>query len=70
MSLAKSREGLAHLVARHLDKALQIRAEGGRVIANLPAVLPTGWNACVPNPCWPLESLRLSAHIRKGEVSA
>lgn len=40
-----------------VDEAAAIRAEGERVIANLGALLPTGWEAWQPNPSWPLPTL-------------
>jgi hypothetical protein len=35
------------------DEAVAIRAEGERVIANLPSLLPTGWEDWLPDPAWP-----------------
>jgi uncharacterized protein len=34
-------------------EAAEIRAEGKRVIAQLPRLLPTGWEAWQPDPAWP-----------------
>jgi predicted RNA-binding protein associated with RNAse of E/G family len=38
-------------------EAAAIRAEGERVIANLPARLPTGWETWQPDPTWPALTL-------------
>ena len=35
------------------EQAAAIRAEGERVIAELPTLLPTGWEAWRPDPAWP-----------------
>ena len=35
------------------EQAAAIRAEGERVIAELPALLPTGWEGWRPDPAWP-----------------
>jgi predicted RNA-binding protein associated with RNAse of E/G family len=51
-------------------EALEIRAEGERVIASLPGLLPTGWENWVPNPSWSVEALRLPPHIRIGSRCA
>jgi Protein of unknown function (DUF402) len=40
-------------------QAAAIRAEGERVIARLPSLLPTGWETWLPDPAWP--PLRLPA---------
>jgi hypothetical protein len=39
------------------QEAVAIRAEGDRVIATLPNLLPTGWEDWRPDPSWPLPQL-------------
>ena len=51
-------------------EALEIRAEGERVIASLPGLLPSGWEGWSPDPSWSVETLRLPAHARIGRVGA
>jgi len=51
-------------------EALEIRAEGERVMASLAALLPTGWEGWLPDPSWSVDTLRLPAHVRIGRVSA
>jgi hypothetical protein len=46
-------------------QALEIRAEGERVIASLPGLLPTGWESWIPNPSWSVDTLRLPPDIRQ-----
>jgi hypothetical protein len=47
------------------QKALEIRAEGERVIASLPSLLPTGWETWIPNPSWSVDTLKLPPDIRQ-----
>jgi hypothetical protein len=47
------------------QKALEIRAEGERVIANLPSLLPTGWETWIPNPSWSVDALKQPPDIRQ-----
>ena len=39
------------------DEAAAIRAEGERVVARLPALLPTGWEDFRPDPSWSVPRL-------------
>jgi len=41
-------------------EAAAIRANGERAIAQLPALIPTGWEDWRPDPAWPVSQLRLS----------
>jgi hypothetical protein len=41
------------------NEAADIRAEGERVIADLPSLLPTGWENWRPDPHWLVSALRL-----------
>jgi hypothetical protein len=41
------------------EEAAAIRAEGKRVVARLPELIPTGWEAWRPDPAWPVASLML-----------
>jgi hypothetical protein len=47
------------------QNALEIRAEGERVIASLPNLLPTGWEIWMPNPSWSVDALKLPPDIRQ-----
>jgi hypothetical protein len=44
-----------------------IRRQNERVIAGLPIRLPTGCETWLPDPAWPVESLRLPNAIRGAE---
>jgi hypothetical protein len=39
------------------EQAAAIRAEGERVAARLPELIPTGWENWRPDPSWPALSL-------------
>jgi len=41
------------------SEAAEVRAEGERVIAGLPSLLPTGWETWRPDPAWPVSALKL-----------
>ena len=52
----KDEDELAHALSVGMfspDEAAAIRAEGERVIAELPTLLPTGWEDWQPDPDWP-----------------
>ena len=46
------------------DQAAEIRAEGERVIASLPGLLPTGWEHWRPPAHWSVSTLRLPEDFR------
>jgi hypothetical protein len=46
-------------------EAVEIRAEGERVIGSLPDLLPTGWEDWLPDASWSLESLKLPGAVRE-----
>jgi Protein of unknown function (DUF402) len=50
------------------DEALAIRAEGERVIASLPELLPTGWEDWRPDPSWSVDMLILPPEVRDGRA--
>jgi hypothetical protein len=45
-------------------EAAGIRAEGQRVLDNVPRLLPTGWEDWRPDAAWPVADLRLPAAVR------
>jgi hypothetical protein len=44
-------------------EAAEIRAEGERVIARLPELIPTGWEDWRPDPSWPVPQLPAGWHV-------
>ena len=47
------------------SESVEIRTEGLRVISQLHAILPTGWEDWVPDPTWDVETLQLPAHLAR-----
>jgi hypothetical protein len=48
------------------SEAAAIRSEGERVIASLPALIPTGWEAWRPGASWSARTLTLPDNVRDG----
>jgi hypothetical protein len=49
---------------------VDMRAEGERVIASLPSLLPTGWENWLPDPTWSPQTLILPPELRDGLANA
>jgi predicted RNA-binding protein associated with RNAse of E/G family len=63
-------EEAVRLGAFTADQATRIRTEGEHVIANLPNLLPTGWEDWLPDPAWSPPTLPEAAAALHAEYTA